>query len=221
MTDAAPSASRAPPSDCVSTTPHSDHGRAIRGDATAHVAALLGSFRLLEAAGACELIAATGIEPQGTAKPPSWWKAVADAARTYRPAIHNVIRQGFSAVDDWSQSGASTDRELRQERARLRAEHREWLCAVPGGGAYVAWLGAYLATVELDGQRALTSLERCTAIAQEYLEVPSLGPDASIYAVLQGAADALVLFLPLAEHPIRDMRRFAFLPASLQTGYGS
>jgi hypothetical protein len=51
--------------------------------------------------------------------------------------------------------------------------------------------------------------------------VPSLGPDASIYAVLQGAADALVLFLPLAEHPIRDMRRFAFLPAFLKTGYGS
>lgn len=64
-------------------------------------------------------------------------------------------------------------------------------------------------------------LERYTAIAQEFIEVPSLGPDASVYAVLQGAADALVLFLPLGEHPMRDMRRFAFLPAFLRTGYGS
>ena len=222
MTDATPPGGRrAPPGDCVCTTSHGDDSPAIRSDTTTYVAALLGSFRLLEAAGACELIAATVIEPDRTAKPPTWWKAVADAARTYRSAIHNAVGQGFLAIDDWSHLGASPDRDLRCERARLRNEHRGWLCAIPGGGAYVAWLSAYLAAAELDGQRALTSLERCTAIAQEFIEMPTLGPEASVYEILQGAADALVLFLPLGEHPLREMRRFAFLPASLQTGYGS
>ena len=110
------------------------------------------------------------------------------------------------------------DYQLRTERARIRAEHREWLCEVPGGGAYVAWLCAYLAAVELDGQRALTSLERCTAIAQEFIEVPKSSDAPSAYEILQGAADTLVLFLPLREHPLSDMRRFAFLPAPLRTG---
>jgi hypothetical protein len=222
MTDGpAPSDGRDHPAAMVRTTPGGDHGQSLPGDTTSKVAALLGSFRLLEAAGACELIATTAIELGHPSRPPAWWKAVADAARTYRSAIHNVIGQGFDAIDDWSQSGASADLERRRERARLRAEHRHWLCEVPGGGAYVAWLSAYLATVELDGQRTLASLERCTTIAQEFIEAPKPGPEVSVYEILQGAADALVLFLPLDEHPLRDMRRFAFVPAPLRTGYGS
>jgi hypothetical protein len=222
MTDAAaPSDGRDHSAALICTTLGGDHGQSARRTTTSTVAALLGNFRLLEAAGACEVIATTAIEPGHPSTPPAWWKAAADAARSYRSAIHDVIGRGFDAIDDWSKSGASADRELCQERARLRAEYRHWLCEVPGGGAYVTWLSAYVAAVELDGQRALASLERCTMLAQEFIEVPKLGPEVSVYEILQGTADALVLFLPLGEHPLRDMRRFAFVPAVLRTGYGS
>jgi len=202
----------------VCTTPGGNDDQSALGAAST-VAALLGSFRLLEASGACELMATT-IELGHPSRPPAWWKALADTARTYRSAIHSVVGQGFDAIDDWSRSGGSV-RDLGPERARLRTEHRRWLCEIPGGGAYITWLSAYLAVVEFDGQRTLASLERCTAIAQEFIDVPKPWPESSVYETLQGAADALGLFLPLAEHPLRDMRRFAFVPAPLRTGYGS
>jgi hypothetical protein len=205
----------------ICTTPGGDHDQSAPRATRSTVAALLSNFRLLEAAGACEVIATTAIELGHPSRPPAWWKAAADAARTYRAAIHAMIGQGLDPIDDWSKSGASADPELCQERARLRAEHRHWLCEVPGGGAYVTWLSAYVAAVELDGQRALASLERCTTLAQEFIEVPNPGPQVSVYELLQGTADALVLFLPPGEHPLRDMRRFAFIPAPLRTGYGS
>ena len=104
---------------------------------------------------------------------------------------------------------------------RLRAEHRHWLCEVPGGRAYVAWLSAYVAVAEIDGERALRSLDRCVAIVQEFVDVPELEREPSVYDYLQSAADTLALCLSLPEHPLRDMTRFAFLPSSLQTGYGS
>jgi hypothetical protein len=221
MTDAAaPSDGRAHSAGMVRTPPAGDDEQPTLRATTSTIASLLGNFRLLEAAGACELIATTAVEPSHPSRSPAWWKAVADTARTYRSAIHNVTRQGFDAIDDWSHAAAPV-REFGLERARLRAEHRHWLCEIPGGGAYVTWLSAYIAAVELDGQRTLASLEQCTAILQEFIDVPTPGPAGSAYEILQGAADALVLFLPLAEHPLRDMRRFAFLPAPLLTGYGS
>ena len=219
MTDAAaPHDGRDHSAAVVRTTPDGDDDQSASAAAST-VAALLGSFRLLEAAGACELMATT-IELGHPSRPPAWWKALADTARTYRSAIHNVIGQGFDAIDDWSRSGGPA-RDFGPERARLRAEHHHWLCEVPGGGAYVTWLSAYLAAVEFDGQHTLASLERCTAIAHEFIDVPKPGPESCVYEALQGVADALGLFLPLAEHPLRDMRRFAFVPAPLRTGYGS
>jgi len=218
MTDAAaPHPGRDHSAAVLWTTPGGDDQSALAAAST--VATLLGSFRLLEAAGACELVATT-IDLGHPSRPPAWWKALADTARTYRSAIHSVSGQGFDAIDDWSRPGGSV-RNFGLERARLRAEHRHWLCEVPGGGAYVTWLSAYLAAVEFDGQRTLADLKRCTAITQEFIDVPTPGPQSSVYETLQGAADALVLLLPLAEHPLRDMRRFAFVPAPLRTGYGS
>ena len=99
-----------------------------------------------------------------------------------------------------------------RERVRLGAEHRRWLCEIPGGQAYVAWLSAYVAVAEIDGERAVSSLERCSAIVREFADVPGLGRELSIYEFLQSAADALSAFLPLPEHPVRDVRRFALLP---------
>ena len=69
-----------------------------------------------------------------------------------------------------------------------------------------------------DGARALTSLDRCAAIVREFVDVPGLGREPSLYEFLQSAADTLALFLPLPEHPLRDMRRFALLPSPLRTG---
>ena len=179
---------------------------------------MLGNFRLLEAAGACGVIAESLTKDYGLTKPPEWWEALAESARTYRSAIYATSVHGFSAIDEWSHSGDSrsgSDADLVGERKRLGAEHRKWLCEVPGGHAYVAWLSAYVAVAEIDGDRALTSLDRCAAIVREFVDAPELGREPSLYDFLQSAADALALFLGLPEHPLRDVRRFAFLPSSL------
>lgn len=197
-------------------------GPAIRlgpGDAAPQVGALLCGFRLLEAAGACGVIAARLSEACRPRRPPEWWEALADGARTYRSAIDRTTVQGFSAIDEWAQSEtAGDDADLLHERTRLGFEYREWLCEVHGGQAYVAWLSAYVAVVELDGERALKSLDRCAAIVHEFTEAPGLGDEPSVYDLLQSAADTLTSFLPLVEHPLRDMRRFAFLPRPLLSG---
>jgi hypothetical protein len=182
---------------------------------------LLGNFRLLEAAGACGVIAERLTKDCGPTKPPEWWAALAETARSYRSAIYATNVRGFSGIDEWSHSGDSgsgSDSDLVRERTRLGVEHRKWLCEVPGGQAYVAWLSAYVAVGEIDGDRALTSLDRCAAIVREFVDVPGLGREPSLYEFLQSAADTLALFLPLPEHPLRDMRRFALLPSPLRTG---
>ena len=191
-------------------------------DSAEQVHVLLGNFRLLEAAGACALIAPSEVDDRGVAKPPEWWEALADTARTYHSAIRSSIAQGTSTLEDWAQNPGSTrDDDLLRERARLGAEHRKWIHEVPAGQAYEAWLSAYVAIAELDGEHALKALDRCAAVAREFADVPELGRESSIYEFLQSAANALGLFLPLPEHPVRDVRRFAFLPSSLWTGYGS
>jgi hypothetical protein len=181
---------------------------------------LLGNFRLLEAAAVCGLIAENLPEAYGPSKPLDWWKALADTARTYRSAIYATSARGYSGIDEWSQSGdlcSGSDADLARERTRLGVEHRRWLCELPGGQAYVAWLSAYIAVGEIDGDRPLESLERCAAIVREFVDVPGLGREPSLYDFLQSAADTLELFLLLAEHPLRDMRRFALLSSPLRT----
>lgn len=84
----------------------------------------------------------------------------------------------------------------------------------------MAWLGAYGAVAETDGERALRSLDRCVAIVREFIDVPELGREPSLDCFFQSVADTLALFLPLPEHAMRDIRRFAFLPRPVRTGYG-
>ena len=202
------------------TAGRADESRSIRNDPRQHVYVLLGNFRFLEAAAACGIIAESLPEDCGTAKPPEWWQALAGTARTYRAAIYATSVRGFSGIDEWSHtenSQSGSDAGLVCERTRLRIEHRKWLCELPGGQAYVAWLSAYVAVGEIDGDRARKSLDRCAAIVREFVEVPELGREPSLYDFLQSAADTLALFLPLPEHPLRDVRRFAFLPSSLRT----
>jgi hypothetical protein len=197
-----------------------DESRPIRSDPTQRVRALLGNFRLLEAAGACGVIAESLTEDYGHTKPLEWWGALADNARSYRSAIHATRVRGLAGIDEWSHSGDSgsgSDADLVRERKRLGAEYRTWLCEAPGGHAYVAWLGAYVAVAEIDGDRALTNLDRCAAIVREFVDGPELGRELSLYDFLQAAADALALFLRLPEHPLRDVWRFALLPSSLVT----
>ena len=159
-------------------------------------------------------------EDYGLTKPPEWWESLAGSARTYRSAIYATGVQGFAGIDEWSHSwdsGSGSDADLVREKKRLGAEHRKWLCEVPGGNAYVAWLSAYVAVAEIDGARALTSLDRCAAIVREFVDAPELGREPSLYDFLQSAADTLALVLRLPEHPLRDVRRFAFLPSPLGT----
>lgn len=198
-----------------------DSRRSILSSSVQQVRSLLANFRLLEAAGACGLISKSETQTCNATMPPDWWEALAESARTYRSAVYSTGAQGFRAIDEWSRSEGSGSDDLVCERTRVCGEHRKWLCDVPGGQAYVAWLGAYMAVAEMDGERALTSLDRSAMILREFVHVPELEHEPSVYDFLQSAANALALFLPLPEHPVRDVQRFAFLPSPLRTGYGS
>jgi hypothetical protein len=193
------------------------------GNPVNRVHALLSSFRLLEAAGACTVIADTLSSECRPVRPPVWWETLAADARTYRSMIYSAVVQGVSAIDERAQpTPAPADtHDLLQERARLALEYSHWLSDVAGGRAYIAWLSAYVAVAEIDGERAIGSLQICSAIVREFLDVPELDGRGSVYEFLQSAADCLPLFLPLQQHPLSDMRRFAYLPSPLRTGYGS
>ena len=113
------------------------------------------------------------------------------------------------------------DSDLADEGERLGDEHRFWMCEVPGGQAYEAWLCACVAVAELDADRALSSLDRCAAIAREFSDVPGLGRELSLYESPQRTADTIARVLPLPEYPVSDVRRFAFVPSPLRNRYGS
>jgi hypothetical protein len=194
----------------------------IQGNPLDRIRILLGTLRLLEAAGACEMIAGGLVGDASLSRPRSWWEAVAASSRSYRSAIFSTTSNGIRAIEDWAAlpaAGAEL-RELSDEKERLALEYHRWLSDVEGGPAYIAWLAAYVAVAELDGERALRSLADCDAILREFVDLTPFDPAASVYELLQSTADSLVLFLPLAAHPVRDRSRFAFLPDALRTGYG-
>lgn len=178
---------------------------------------LLAGFRLLEAAGACEVVGAA--EAEGSphiASSQRWWTGVGSVARSYRTAIFDAATGGFPAFAQWERNCTYGDSALfRRETSRLLREHEQWLVVVPGGRSYTAWLAAYVATAELDGARALDSLRTSTAIAAEFADIPWVEGGRSVYEQLQVAADVLLEFLPLRQHPLTDMRRFAFVPHTL------
>lgn len=174
---------------------------------------LLTRFRLLEAAGACEGIG-SGPERGRDDHGGEWWSALARTARTYRLALLDAAREGCGSVKRWGEIDlARADASyFAEERARLSLEYEYWLNVVPGGAAYVVWLSAYVAAAELDGHRVVDALQQWSAIASEFLDASALIAAPSLYEQLQRAADGLERFLPLPEHALRDMRRFALLP---------
>ena len=172
---------------------------------------MLIQFRFLEAAGACELLAGCSQRPNRS-ESFRWWSALAATARGYRVAVLDAGCDGYPAIEEWA--GTCDASYFSEETARLALEHDHWLNVVPGGCAYLAWVGAYVAAAELDGRRAVDALRGCTSIAADFLDVPTVVLAPSVYEQLQLAADALPRFLPLPQHPLTDMRRFAFLPTT-------
>ncbi len=174
---------------------------------------LLKGFRLLEAAGACEVIG-SGPERGRDDHWGAWWSALARTVRAYRLALLDAAREGYEPVKRWAEVDlARADASyFADERARLSLEYEYWLNVVPGGAAYVVWLSAYVSAAELDGHRVVHALRQWSAIASEFLDASALAEAPSLYEQLQHAADGLERFLPLPEHALRDMRRFALLP---------
>ena len=177
-----------------------------------YVLSLLIQFRFLEAAGACELLACFS-QPQ-TRSESCWWSALAAIARGYSVAMFDAGCRGYPVIAGWADTCDASY--FREETSRLALEYEYWLNVVPGGGAYVAWVGAYVAAAELDGRRALDALRACTSIAANFLDVSTVALAPSVYEQLQLAADALPRFLPLPQHPLTDMRRFVLLPTTFR-----
>ena len=184
-------------------------------DMFARVRPLLLGFRLLEAAGVCEFIAGElrrrGLQSFG------WWSALAATARTYRVALFDTEQAGHVPIESWTDSNhvVANTTYFNDEKGRLSLEHEYWLDVIPGGAAYVAWLTGYIAAAELDGRRACDALRRCVAIGSQFVDTSDLARAPSGYEQLQLAADLLPRFLPLPQHALRDMRRFALEPQSL------
>jgi hypothetical protein len=178
-------------------------------DSHAGVRSFLTEFRLREAARAAEFVARCP-PPAMSSERLGWWAALAAVARTYRVAISDAARDIEVAISKWAEASAASY--FAAETERLSLEFEYWLDVVPGGRAYVAWLSAYVATAELDGHAAGVGLRRWSMIASDFLDVADVVRAPSLYEQMQGAADALERFLPLPQHPLRDMRRFAFLP---------
>ena len=174
---------------------------------------LLNGFRLLEAAGVCEVIS-SGLERGRDDHRGEWWSALAATARGYRRALLDTAGDGYGPVNRWAEADLARPYAsyFVEERARLGFEYEYWLNVVPGGAAYVVWLNAYVAAAELDGHRVVHALRQWSAIASEFLDTSALAEAPSLYEQLQRAADGLERFLPLPEHALRDMRRFALLP---------
>lgn len=190
--------------------------RSLR-DPRRRVELLLTAFRLLEAAGACEILAGEPYYDHDARHSADWWSVLAARTRSYRAAVYNAPFRGLSSIEEWATLAktSSASMELEHEMERLRIEYEYWL-AVPGGRAYLAWLTALVATAEMDGARALNALRQWSDVAREFVDVPKLKGQC-IYSLLQGAADSLDMFLPLPCHAMRDVRRFAFLPPSLRS----
>ena len=174
---------------------------------------LLNGFRLLEAAGACEVIG-SGLQPGRDDHCREWWSALATTARAYRLALLNAADDGHGSVKRWAEVdfARAPASYFADEWARLSLEYEYWLNLVPGGAAYVVWLNGYVAAAELDGHRVVHALQQWSAIASDFLDTSALAEAPSLYEQLQLAADALERFLPLPEHALSDMRRFALSP---------
>lgn len=179
-----------------------------RPESYERVRSFLTSFRLLEAAGACEFVARSRQAPP--AQSAQWWSALAASARTYRIAVLNAGHDAPHSISRWAETSACSH--FADESARLSLEYKYWLDDVPGGRAYVAWLSGYIATAELDGHTAAEALHRCASIASDFLDASNIAAAPSLYEQLQLSANVLPRFLPVPQHPLRDMRRFALLP---------
>ena len=182
-------------------------------DSLERVRTLLVNFRLLEAAGACSeadvlrrLDSDTGTESR------LWLTQLAQVVRSYRGAIFASMDHGYSAIERWADALAQPPSTFHLEAQRLAKEYRYWLVDVPAGSSYIAWLAAYIATAELDGEQAMKCLHRALAAPAEFVDVPAMGDSASGYDLLQSTADCIGRFLSLQEHPVTDMRRFVLLP---------
>jgi hypothetical protein len=181
---------------------------------------LINHFRLLELAGAADLIA-----HQRAGSPEAhFWQEYAQAARNY----HSWISAGdFDSVAllGISDPGANGEREF---FTGIVPEIVSWAPEESFRGSYLHFLGAYEAMVSLDGERMVRELravvERLDPSGENVpldrvrayfaaLDSPSLASELiSSYEVMQIVADALGPALCLEKHAFEDIRRFALRP---------
>ena len=192
--------------------------------ASVAVVRLLRNFRLLEAAGACELMTCLG---EGS---DIWWRMLGQASRNYHGALRDVEGPrtiGFhlgmllgpvEGVDD-----------LKNEVHRLDRELTNWFDEVDGGICYIRFVQSYSAFADLDGERAIDRLRDCLEMLQvhvgldrrlqgalDYANEVTGSAVMSSYGALQIVADALGGVFKLRRHAFDDMIRFAFIPARLR-----
>ena len=97
------------------------------------------NFRLLEAAGICDSVAAS--PNLGPVRSSKWWRLLATVLRNYRSALSSEAPATISEFVlgvAWC-DGAETE-DIAGEISRTVHEFRRWQTEVPGGEAYIAFV---------------------------------------------------------------------------------
>lgn len=198
----------------------------------ARIDALLRNLRLLEAAGACEVMAEEG----GTdGRSSEWWRVLAEMSRNLRCALGSWAWPAASAMEalkiKHSQPAAE---DIGEELDRVKAEIQRWTEGLAGGLAYAVFAQAYAYFMELDGERGVRSLMRSLEASELRSPLPAtekdllsslrhqeLGralPDGPIssYQALQCVADYMTELFSLPVHALTDIQRFAVRPPYIQ-----
>ena len=190
------------------------------------------NFRLLEAAGICDSVAAS--PNLGPVRSSKWWRLLATVLRNYRSALSSEAPATISEFVlgvAWC-DGAETE-DIAGEISRIVHEFRRWQTEVPGGEAYIAFVQGYAGFAELDGKRGPMHLARALQITEQSFPLTNYlrrcvlllnadprarlcleGPICS-YEAFQATADYLQKVFNLPTHPLEDIAQFAILPAGV------
>lgn len=177
---------------------------------------LVVNFRLLELAGAADVIAGQQANPDDAES----WREYAECARVY----HGWLAAGHLNPRELRSAAVSSDPSL----VRVMDELDRWAQQDGPRGAYLEFLAAFEAMCALDGERMLRHARRVVASLDPESQDPTLEPvrdffspdragasavaTTSSYEILQRLADALGPSLGLTQHALADVRRFSLRP---------
>jgi hypothetical protein len=184
-------------------------------------------LRLLEAAGACEVMCALGGTRERSL---DWWTLFADVNRAYRGALYERDWPGPAMSGLVVPRRSVETRDIEGAVHKAKGAARRWKEEVTGGEAYLAFVRAYAHFMNLDGERGVVEIRRSLEVSEQRsplsadaadllgrLRLQALGRGdrkrpMSSYAALQEAADYMTVLFDLPSHALSHVKNFAVVP---------